>query len=133
MKRLWAAVGLATLVASPAAAQTANNPTFTREQQGGTIVSGQVTCTNSSTEVYAGNGDARSITLSAADANGVYICLKTGVASPATPVPCTAAGASAFLGAAGQWVKFNRSVKSVSVYCLRSGGSNALINYTVER
>lgn len=133
MRRLIAALGAVLATAPGALAQTANNPTFTREQQGASIVSGQITCGASSTEVYAGNGDARAITLSAADSQGVYICLKTATVSPATPIPCAAAGASAYLGTAGQSVKFDRSVRSVSVYCLRAGGTNALLNYTVEK
>lgn len=129
MRGLILAAG-AFLAASPAWGQTANNPAFMRMQQGGSIVSGQVTC-STSTEVYAGNGDARAITVSAADSNGVYVCLKTG--TTATPIPCTAANASAYLGTAGQSVTFDRSVKGVSVYCLKSGGTNALVNYAVEK
>lgn len=132
MRSLIVAAGLV-LAATAASAQTANNPTFTREQQGATITSGQITCASTSTEIYAGNGDARAVTVSAADGNGVYVCLKTGVAAPATPIPCTAANASAYLGTAGQSIKFDRAVRSVSVYCLRSGGSDAKVNYTVER
>lgn len=121
------------LAAAPAWAQTANNPYFTREQQGGSVVSGQVTCASTSTSVYTGNGDARGIVISAADANGVYICVQTGVSSPATPAPCTAVTASGFLGAAGQNITFDRSVKSVSVSCLRSAASDAKINYIVQK
>lgn len=119
------------LAAAPAWAQTANNPYFTREQQGGSVVSGQVTCAATSTSVYAGNGDARSIRISAADDNDVYICLAAGTG--ATPVPCTDVTASAFLGAAGQSISFDRSVKNVSVACLRAGGSDAKIHYVVEK
>jgi hypothetical protein len=128
---IWAA-GLV-LAASPAWGQTANNPTFTREQQGGSVVSGQITCASTSTSVYAGNGDARAIVISAADANGVYVCVQTGVSAPATPAPCTAATASVYLGAAGQNVVFDRSVKGVSVSCLRSAASDAKINYIVQK
>lgn len=121
------------LAASPAWGQTANNPTFTREQQGASIVSGQITCAATSTTVYAGNGDARAITVSAADANGVYVCVQTGTSSPATPAPCTAATASAYLGAAGQNLSFDRSVKNVSVSCVRAASSDAKINFIVQK
>ena len=130
MRGFILAAGLV-LAAAPAWGQTANNPTFTREQQGASIVSGQVTCAATSTSVYAGNGDARAIRVSAADDNDVYICVATG--SVATPVPCTALTASAVLGTAGQSISFDRSVKSVSVTCLRAGGSDAKIQYIVEK
>ena len=132
MRGLILAAG-ALLAASPAWGQTANNPTFTREQQGASIVSGQITCASTSTSVYAGNGDARAIVISAADANGAYVCVQTGSVSPATPVPCTAATARAYLGAAGQNVTFDRSVKSVSVSCLRGASTDAKINYIVQK
>jgi hypothetical protein len=69
MRGFILAAGLG-LAAAPAWAQTANNPTFTREQQGGSVVTGQVSCGSTSTTVYAGNGDARAIRISAVDTNG---------------------------------------------------------------
>jgi len=132
MRGLIAAAGLI-LAASPAWAQTANAPYFMRMQQGATIVAGQITCGSTSTSVYAGDGDVRAIRISAADANGVNICVQTGATTPATPVPCTAALAGAYLAAAGQSISFDRSVKSVSVSCLRGGATDAVIKYIVEK
>lgn len=133
MRGFILAAGLV-LAAAPAWAQTANNPTFTREQQGGSVVTGQVSCGSTSTTVYAGNGDARAIRISAVDTNGAFICVQTGVSTPATPAPCASGVAAAFLAAAGQSISFDRSVKGVSVSCIRqSATTDAKIQYIIEK